>query len=248
MVNVQVGLSARRVRRERRGLDCLAPVLCWSAPASAAAASSTPTGAAILPTTAPARRRPSWLMFVLEARAYTHTHTHIHTHTHTHTHPHTLTHILCSASQLDGSMAVLSQAAMRGLAGTLWRTTRPLLAASPAWAKRAVERGFVELGLLVLNAPSEGIIVIAGGQPKSLSLSLPLFLSLSLPLCFFLSLVSSVAPYLGTYFVVYCIVSPRRRYAMRCYAMLCVHDAQVAACGRWARMPTVRMAAVARPR
>ena len=145
-------------------------------------------------------------------------------------------------------MAVLSQAAMRGLAGTLWRTTRPLLAASPAWAKRAVERGFVELGLLVLNAPSEGIIVIAGGQPKSLSLSLPLFLSLSLPLCFFLSLVSSVAPYLGTYFVVYCIVSPRRRYAMRCYAMLCVHDAQVAACGRWARMPTVRMAAVARPR
>ena len=142
-----------------------------------------------------------------------------HTHTHTHTHPHTLTHILCSASQLDGSMAVLSQAAMRGLAGTLWRTTRPLLAASPAWAKRAVERGFVELGLLVLNAPSEGIIVIAGGQPKSLSLSLPLFLSLSLPLCFFLSLVSSVAPYLGTYFVVYCIVSPRRRYAMRCYAM-----------------------------
>ena len=63
---------------------------------------------------------------------------------------------LLAAMQPDGSMAVLSQAAMRGLAGTLWRSTRPFLAASPSWAKLLVERGFVDIGLLVHNAPSEG--------------------------------------------------------------------------------------------
>ena len=52
------------------------------------------------------------------------------------------------SEQIDGTLAVLSAATLKGMSGTLWRTTRPYLATSPGWAKRAIHRGLVEIGLL----------------------------------------------------------------------------------------------------